>query len=438
MSSSPILTVSELNRLARLALEKALPSCWVAGEISNLSRATSGHWYFTLKDAQAGVRCAMFRNRNQFVDWPPREGDSVEVRAQPTLYEARGDYQLIVEAMRRAGAGALFEAFLRLKAKLEQEGLFAPERKRALPPFPRAIGVITSPQAAALRDVLATLKRRWPAATVVLYPTPVQGAEAPSSLRAALANAARRMECDVLLLVRGGGSLEDLWAFNDEGLARAIAASPVPVVSGVGHETDFTIADFVADLRAPTPTGAAQLATPDREELAQHLDHLARRQAHARRRHMASLAQRLDSLTRRLRHPAQHLAAQRRHLNHLADRLHLARSTQRERARQRLDRLSERLAAGKPDPTALRERLARLRASLVRAWATHPDRNRLAALGAHLGHLNPRAVLERGYSITRDARGRVVRDGASLTEGERLDLTFAHGKASARVVNREH
>lgn len=434
MSSPAILSVSELNRLARLALEKALPSCWVAGEISNLSRAASGHWYFTLKDAQAGVRCAMFRNRNQFVDWQPREGDRVEVRAQPTLYEARGDYQLIVEAMRRAGAGALFEAFLKLKAKLEQEGLFAPERKRALPRYPRAIGIITSPRAAALRDVLTTLKRRWPAAAVVLYPTPVQGAEAPAGLRAALGQATRRMECDVLLLVRGGGSLEDLWAFNDESLARAIAASPIPLVSGVGHETDFTIADFVADLRAPTPTGAAQLATPDREELAQHLDHLKRRQVQARRRHLESLAQRLDSLTRRLRHPAQHLAAQRQHLDHLTDRLRLARLAHRERARRRVDRLYERLAAGKPNPTALREPVRRLRAALARAWGNHPDRNRLATLTAHLGHLNPQAVLERGYSITRDAQGRVVRDGSLLTEGERLELAFARGSASARVT----
>ena len=434
MTPSPVLSVSELNRLARLALEKALPSCWVAGEISNLSRASSGHWYFTLKDAQAGVRCAMFRNRNQFVDWQPREGDRVEVRAQPTLYEARGDYQLIVEAMRRAGAGALFEAFLRLKAKLEQEGLYAPERKRALPPYPRAIGVVTSMLAAALRDVLTTLKRRWPAATVVLYPTPVQGAEAPTGLRAALANAARRMECDVLLLVRGGGSLEDLWAFNDEGLARAIAASPIPVVSGVGHETDFSIADFVADLRAATPTGAAQLATPDREELAQHLDHLNRRQIHARRHHLDAQALRLDSLTRRLRHPAQHLATQRRHLDHLVNRLRLAQLALRERARQRVNRLGERLGAGRPNPTALREPVQRLQTALARAWAGHPDRNRLVALTAHLGHLNPQAVLERGYSITLDARGRVVRDGGLLTEGDRLELAFARGHATARVT----
>lgn len=433
MSTAPILSVSELNRQARLALEKALPSCWVAGEISNLTRAASGHWYFTLKDAQASVRCAMFRNRNQFVDWQPREGDRVELRAQPTLYEARGEYQLIVEALRRAGAGTLFEAFLRLKARLEAEGLFAAERKRALPPYPARIGIITSPQAAALRDVLTTLKRRWRAAGVVLYPTPVQGAEAPPGIVTALRRAGERRECQVLLLVRGGGSLEDLWAFNDEAVARAIAASPIPVISGVGHETDFTIADFVADLRAPTPTGAAQLATPDRLELAQHLEHLLRRQAQVRRRHLEQLAQRLDSLSRRLRHPAQQLAARRQHLEHLANRLRQAAGLQRERARQRSERLQERLKGARPDLAALREQVLRQRSALARAWQSRPDAQRLAALKSHLQHLNPQAVLERGYSITRDVQGNVVRDASTLAPGDALELTLARGSARVRV-----
>ncbi len=434
MNLTPVLSVSELNRLARLALEKALPSCWVAGEVSNLSRAASGHWYFTLKDTQAGVRCAMFRNRNQFVDWLLREGEQVEVRAQPTLYEARGDYQLIVDAMRRAGAGALFEAFLKLKAKLEREGLFAPERKRALPRYPRSLGVITSIQAAALRDVLSTLKRRWPAAAVILYPSPVQGNDAPAGLRAALAQAASRLECEVLLLVRGGGSLEDLLAFNDEGLARAIAASPIPVISGVGHETDFSIADFVADLRAPTPTAAAQLATPDREEITQHLNHLIRRQRHAQRRHLDATALRLDSLARRLRHPAQQLATQRQHLGHLDNRLRLARLALLERARQRTERLRGRLDATKPNPDGLRDRVLRLQVALAMAWNQRPERKRLETLGTHLRHLNPQAILERGYSIARDTRGRVIRNSATLTEGDRLDLVFSEGGAYAQVT----
>ncbi len=434
LNLAPVLSVSELNRLARLALEKALPSCWVAGEVSNLSRAASGHWYFTLKDAQAGVRCAMFRNRNQFVDWPLREGEQVEVRAQPTLYEARGDYQLIVDAMRRAGAGALFEAFLKLKAKLEREGLFAPERKRALPRYPRSLGVITSIQAAALRDVLSTLKRRWPAAAVILYPSPVQGNDAPAGLRSALALAASRQECEVLLLVRGGGSLEDLLAFNDEGLARAIAASPIPVISGVGHETDFSIADFVADLRAPTPTAAAQLATPDREEITQHLNHLIRRQRHAQRRHLDATALRLDSLARRLRHPAQQLATQRQHLGHLDNRLRLARLALMERARLRAERLRGRLDAGKPNPDGLRESVRRLQVALTTAWDKRPERKRLETLGTHLLHLNPQAILERGYSIARDAQGRVIRNSATLTQGDRLDLVFSEGGVNAQVT----
>jgi exodeoxyribonuclease VII large subunit len=273
---SPILSVSDLNRMARLTLERGIPQVWVTGELSNLTRAASGHWYFTLKDSQAAVRCAMFRNRNLFMDWVPENGLRVELRAQPTLYEPRGEFQLSVEVMRRAGLGALYEAFARLKERLEREGLFDAARKRPLPPYPSQIGLITSPQAAALRDVLTTLRRRWPLARVLLYPTPVQGEGAAEAIAAALATAGARGECQVLLLVRGGGSIEDLWAFNEEVVARAIAACPIPVVSGIGHETDFTIADFVADRRAPTPTGAAQLATPDAGELAQHLHHLAR------------------------------------------------------------------------------------------------------------------------------------------------------------------
>ncbi|MGQ9686462.1 MAG: exodeoxyribonuclease VII large subunit, partial [Thiobacillaceae bacterium] len=304
----PILSVSELNRMARLMLERGIPLVWVTGEISNLTRATSGHWYFTLKDSQAAVRCAMFRNRNQFMDWVPENGMRVELRAQPTLYEPRGEFQLSVEVMRRAGLGALYEAYARLKERLQREGLFDEARKRPLPAYPRRIGIVTSPKAAALRDVLTTLARRWPLTRVIIYPTPVQGEGAAEAIAAALRTAGERAECDVLLLVRGGGSIEDLWSFNAEVVARAIAASPIPVVCGVGHETDFTIADFVADRRAPTPTGAAQLATPDAEELRQHLRHLARRLTLDQRRRLHTLAQRLDGLAQRLRHPAEQLA----------------------------------------------------------------------------------------------------------------------------------
>ena len=245
-------------------LERSFPLLWISGEVSNFTRAASGHWYFSIKDQQAQMRCVMFRGRAQYAEFTPREGDRIEVRAVVTMYEPRGEVQLNVEAVRRTGQGRLYEAFLRLKAQLESEGLFAPERKRPLPAHPRAIGIVTSLQAAALRDVLTTLARRAPHIPVIVYPAPVQGAGSAEKLVAAVETANARREVDVLLVCRGGGSIEDLWSFNDEALARAIAASELPVVSGVGHETDFTIADFAADVRAPTPTGAAELASPQR------------------------------------------------------------------------------------------------------------------------------------------------------------------------------
>ena len=261
---APVIPVSLLNRMARERLESAFPLCWVAGEISNLTYAASGHVYFTLKDAQAQARCVMYRNRAQLLGWRLANGQRIEARVLATLYEARGDFQLNVENARQAGTGNLYEEFLRRKARLEAEGLFSPENKRALPAFPRRIGLITSPQAAALRDVLTTLRRRAPQLSVVLYPTPVQGAGAAQQIVEALRTAGARDECDLLIVCRGGGNLEDLWEFNDETLARAIRACPLPVISGVGHETDFTLADFAADCRAPTPTAAAELAAPAR------------------------------------------------------------------------------------------------------------------------------------------------------------------------------
>jgi exodeoxyribonuclease VII large subunit len=437
MQPSPaVISVTELNRMARLALERALPSAWIAGEISNLTRAPSGHWYFTLKDSGASVRCAMFRNRNQFLDWRPENGMQVEVRAQPTLYEPRGEFQLTVEAMRRAGLGALFEAFQHLKEMLDREGLFAPERKRPLPDYPSRIGIVTSPRAAALRDVLTTLRRRWPSADVVLYPTLVQGEGAGRQIAAALRLAAERAEADVLLLVRGGGSIEDLWAFNEEVVARAVVASPIPVVSGVGHETDFTIADFAADLRAPTPTGAAQMATPDRQELGHQLRHLRQRLGLDMTRRLHNLAQRLDSLGRRLQHPAARLNNQSRHLGQLGRRLALAQVALLQRRRQQLERHTWRLAAVSPKPGQDAERIRdlghRLGQALQRDLAQRADR--VQALQTHLLHLNPEAVLGRGYSIVRDAAGQVLRDSAQVKEGDEIDVSFAHGGAGARIT----
>ncbi|MDD5364576.1 MAG: exodeoxyribonuclease VII large subunit [Gallionellaceae bacterium] len=434
-STPRVLTVSELNRLARMAVERALPVAWIAGEISNLTRAPSGHWYFTLKDAGAAVRCAMFRNRNQFMDWRPENGMQVEVRAQATLYEARGEFQLSVEAMRRAGLGALFEAFQRLKEKLEQEGLFDPARKRPLPEQPASIGVVTSPRAAALRDVLTTLKRRWPLARVVIYPTLVQGAGAAGQIVSAIRSAGERAECQVLLVVRGGGSIEDLWSFNDEAVARAIAACPVPVVSGVGHETDFTIADFAADVRAPTPTGAAQLATPDGEEWLRRVARLDRMLGGEMRRHLDGLGQRLDGLGRRLRHPATRLEAQARHLDHLSRRLALARHAGLARQHQRLDRLTARLAALAPSVENRRDRSEDLQRRLRFALRASLARKSVAvtSLTDHLAHLNPHAVLNRGYSIVRDQEGKVVLDSRRVDAGAAIAITLARGALDAEV-----
>jgi len=387
-----IITVSELNRLTRELLERNLPLLWVAGEISNFKRYDSGHCYFTLKDAQAQVDCVLFRHRAQLVGWAPQDGMQVEVRALATLYEARGKFQLTIEMLRRAGLGALYEAFTRLKARLEKEGLFDAGIKRVLPRFPRSIGVVTSPQAAALRDVLTTLRRRMPRLPVIVYPAPVQGEGAAERIAAAIALAGGRRECDALIVCRGGGSLEDLWAFNEEAVARAIRACAIPVVTGVGHETDFTIADFAADARAPTPTAAAELASPGRDELAQLLMQTAHRLLRVARRGLEDRMQRLDYLSRRLVHPGERIRNQLAELRHLMHRL-------REGARRRLDTARER-------------------------WSR---------LVAHLRHLNPRLVLGRGYSITETAGGKIVRDGSRLAVGEDVRITFARGWAQARV-----
>ncbi len=306
-----ILTVSQLNQAVSRVLERNFALTWIAGEISNFTRAASGHWYFTLKDANAQVRSVMFRGRAQYVDFNPREGDKVEVRATVGLYAPRGDFQLNVEAMRKAGVGDLYEAFLRLKAKLAAEGLFDADRKRALPAFPRTVGIVTSAQAAALRDVISAFRRRASHLQLVLYSTLVQGEGSAERIAEAISTASRRAECDLLLVCRGGGSLEDLWSFNDEQVARAIAACSMPVISGVGHETDFTIADFVADLRAPTPTAAAELAaTPTRDWLATVAQH-AHDLSDALRRQLDARAQTLDWHANRLQSPATAIRQQR-------------------------------------------------------------------------------------------------------------------------------
>ncbi|MBT9567294.1 MAG: exodeoxyribonuclease VII large subunit [Thiobacillus sp.] len=434
-SRLPVLTVSELNRMARRALETQLPLLWVEGEISNFTRAASGHWYFSLKDADAQVRCVMFRGRNQFADFTPANGDHVEVRALPSLYEARGEFQLGAESIRRAGAGRLYEAFLKLKAKLEAAGLFDPRNKRSLPSFPRRIGIVTSPQAAALHDILTALSRRMPGLPVILYPTPVQGTGASERIAAAIRVAGTRNECDILLVCRGGGSLEDLWAFNDEAVARAIAASPMPVVSGVGHETDFTLADFAADLRAPTPTAAAELATPVRAELQQQLDRLARQLQQHLARKQQNETQRLDYLTRQLVHPAEQLRRRSRDLDGLVQRLRHATGARLTHTRLHLAQLSQRL----PTPRHLIQReqigLAALgaRAHHAARSAIRQQQLELARLASSLLHLSPEGVLARGYSIVQRQDGSVVQDAGRLAPGDEVSIRLHRGRAEATV-----
>lgn len=413
-----VLTVTELNRAVATLLERNVPPVWVQGELSNVMRAASGHWYLTLKDDNAQVRAVMFRHRAQAIGFEPRNGDQVEVRALAGMYQPRGEFQLNVETMRRAGAGGLYQRFVQLREKLRDEGLLDAARKRALPPLPRRVGIITSAQAAALRDVLTTLARRAPQVPVVLYPTPVQGADAPRSIRAALAAAIRRAECEVLLLVRGGGSIEDLWAFNDEALAREIAASPIPVICGVGHESDFTIADFVADHRAATPTAAAQAAVPERRELAHRCALLAQRSVRAFARTVATREQRVDTAARLLRPPSAQWRERARRLEALEWRLG---------ARLRPPRL-ERHAA---QVAALADRM--LRAQRVFAASAGA---RVAALGQELDLVSPQAVLERGYAIVTRAGGEVVRAASEVGAAESLGVRLASGALDVKVTGR--
>lgn len=429
------LTVSQLNQLSRQLLEQAFPLLWVSGEISNLTLAASGHWYFSLKDAGAQVRCVMFRHRNQHLDFRPENGMHVEARVTVTLYEARGDFQLNVENLRQAGLGRLFEAFERLKSKLAAEGLFAGERKRPLPAYPQRIGIITSPAAAALRDVLTTLRRRMPGIPVILYPAPVQGETAAGQLAQAIEQANRHAACDVLILCRGGGSIEDLWAFNEEILARAIAASALPVISGVGHETDITIADFVADQRAPTPTAAAEMITPNRTDLLQRLQLLQQRASQAVSRLLHNRAQRLDLTARRLRHPADKLALNHATLANQQTRLKQAMHYRLLQRQQLLDRLAQRLQQARPDWHTSAGKLAVLGTRLQQAAAAslQTRQQKLVRIASNLSHLNPMAVLDRGYSIVTNRAGHIIDKARQLQPGEDIHITLAHGQVDAEV-----
>ena len=394
-SSREIISVGDLNRAIAASLEDRFDTVWVSGEISNFKAYDSGHWYFSLKDEEGQIRCVMFRGRNGQVGFMPQSGDLVEVSANLGMYVPRGDIQLTVQTLRRAGMGGLYEAFLKLKAKLAKEGLFDEDRKREIPAHPRSIGIITSPQAAALKDVLSTLARRAPHIPIVIYPTLVQGPDAPAGIISALKAAETENAVDVILLVRGGGSIEDLWAFNDEKLAYAIAQSPIPVVSGVGHETDFTIADFVSDLRAPTPTGAAELAAPRKDQLLQELDAI-----------MQALLQRINQRV--------------------------------EREAQTLDQLALRLSHALPNPDRMREQITSWQLRLNQAWSVRMEnwKRNQSHYQSQLEMLNPQRTLERGYAVILNKENdqlHAVRKPSELTTQNTYQVRLAEGQVEVKL-----
>ncbi len=438
-SARNVLSPSSLNRLVRDLLGDVFPLVWIEGELSNLARPASGHLYFTLKDSGAQVRCAMFKMKASTLRFRPTDGMQVVLRAKVGLYEARGEFQLVAESMEPAGEGALQRAFEQLKIRLDGEGLFDPQRKRPLPRHARRIGIITSATGAAVRDVVSVIARRWPLADLEVLPVPVQGREAPPAIVRMLHKAGASRRYDVLLLTRGGGSLEDLWAFNDESVARAIHASAVPVVSAVGHEIDFSIADFVADLRAPTPSAAAELLVPDAVAVGRHLEQLQQRLLVLQQRRTQAWSQRLDHLLARLQaqRPQARLMRDRERLLHVQRRLQAVLRDLSQQRHARLDRLQARLLAEQPRARLplLARRLAeldqRMRRAIARSLETRQARSR------HLGHalhaVSPLATLERGYAIVFDADGKTLRSVRGIRQGSRLRIRLADGTLAAHV-----
>jgi len=434
-----IYSVSRLNREVRVLLERGFGSLWLEAEISNFARPSSGHWYFSLKDATAQVRCCMFRQRNILAAFTARDGQKVLVRARIGLYEPRGEYQLVIEHIEDAGLGALKRQFEQLSAKLSAEGLFAAERKRSLPTLPKRIGVITSPTGAAIRDILHVLARRFAAVPVLIYPVSVQGSAAAGEIIAALRLAGLRAECDVLILARGGGSLEDLWAFNDETLARAIVASRIPVISGIGHEVDFTIADFAADVRAPTPSAAAELVVPNSEEWLLSLQRQHGRLLRGMRRRFESLRERLRWLSGRAAQvsPVARLVQQSQRLDELESRL--SRSLRHIVADRRsgLGDFSSRLWQASP-AARVQAAIARQAALTARLRVAGPEqlrrsRERLVPLVRTLNAVSPLATLSRGYAIVSRADGTIVRHTTDVEPGSVIEARLATGKLRARV-----
>lgn len=436
------LSVSQLNQRAKQTLERDVGEVWVEGELSNVSRPASGHIYFTLKDERAQIRCALFRQRARFVATPMRDGDQVKLRGRVSLFEPRGDYQLIADAVQAAGLGELLAAFERLKAQLEGEGVFA--NTRPLPFPPRKILILSSASGAAIRDVLAVLAVRWPLADVTLIPVPVQGAEAAPAMISALGllNRQARLDPDqdVVLITRGGGSLEDLWAFNNEHLARAIFHSRLPVMSAVGHEVDVTMADFAADMRAPTPSAAAERLVPDQHALKQQLTQAENRLQRAMQARLERDSQRLDTLRARLRHPGEQLERQRQHVTALCQRLQRAIQQTVQQQQVRVTQLSKRLAS--QDMVRLhraeQERVSQLQRRLASAMqrALEVRQARLSSAARELNAISPLAVLGRGYAIAQDEKGQVIRRAEDTAPGQKLSLRLGEGRLNVEVKRR--
>lgn len=431
------LSVSQLNREVKTLLEHSFMTVQVEGEISNLARPSSGHWYFTLKDEQAQVRCAMFRNRNISVNFHPKEGDQVVILAKVSLYEGRGDFQLICDRMSESGTGRLQAAFEQLKARLAAEGLFEQGRKRPLPSSVACVGIVTSPTGAAIHDILQVLQRRCPGLPVALYPTAVQGNDATAQIVKAIELANRDKRCDVLIVGRGGGSLEDLWSFNEETVARAIAASAIPVVSAVGHEVDTSISDLVADLRAPTPSAAAELVSPDQAMQRRRLKTLTERMQRQLERIMSQHQVRLQHLTQRLRHPGERLREQSQRLDQLELRLQRALQRQLQQRRQGLDQLRHRLERSSPQRLLQRKQqlVPPLQQRLHQAIQRRLQQKQqlLAAQVRQLHGVSPLATLQRGYAIVQNSDGQAISSTNQLQPGDKLITQLHHGRVFSTV-----
>lgn len=440
MTNPDIYTVSRLNSEVRLTLELQFQTLWLQGEVSNFVAAASGHWYFSLKDNAAQVKCAMFKMANRNSSFRPQNGQQVLIRARISVYEPRGEYQLLAEFIESAGAGLLKQQFEQLKAQLQAEGLFAPERKKPLPGQVQRVGVITSPTGAAVRDIVTVLKRRAPGIEVIIYPSQVQGDMAAAQLRTMLSKAIQRNEVDVLIIGRGGGSLEDLWCFNDELLCRSVAACPIPIVSAVGHEIDFALTDFVADVRAPTPSAAAELVSPDQSHLIDRILQLKNRLVQAQRSRLQHAAPTLLNLSQRLiaLHPKRRLQQQQQRLDELQLRLTAAIKRVFNAAQQRQQYGDKSLRQVSPAKSLRQHSLKRdeLQRRLINAQHAllKQRKQQLAALGSQLNTVSPLATLARGYSITFDAKQQVVSHHQQLQRGDKVQVKLAEGGFEAEVV----